>query len=350
MLPPVPGSTNCDSGVRFFHQPAPQSDATRSTLDIADYEQLLSDWFGAEVVLLSSGRAGIALYFQALGLDRYRSSVELPRFISPCVMDTVVEYAYPTERGDGDAVTILYHQYGYPQVTRPQGRILEDICHRFYERPSSGRRRWVGQASVFSLPKFFGTAGMAGGIVTADAALANTMRELRRRCPAAPRETRQWMRAICQKVRSDPDVKDVRPYLRAAYALLWEYVQPDLDDLAGFPTTGEGIRAIGESRAERIDRLIEGLGANASPADFIDGARSWLPFAFAYFGSSDPGRLAKADQALREAGIRAGIYRVDVARNATAPDYRPCLLLPCHQDVPEARLDDMVRIVRRHDG
>jgi len=338
----------CDSDTVFTHQPLPKPEAKGGTLTIEENERLLSDWFGAEVVLLSSGRAGISLYFQILGLERYSSNVVLPRFISPCVMDMVVQYAYPIERGTGDVTTVLYHQYGYPQTNRPKGQVLEDICHRFYEHSATGDRSWVGQVSVFSLPKFFGTAGMIGGLVTTNAVLANKIRKLRNSCPLAPLGTREWIRETYQKARSNPGNVNFSPFLKAAHSLVGEYVQPDLDDLNGFPATLEEIQLIGEYRRERIDRLIEGLGANAAPASFIEGVRNWLPFAFAYFGSGEPVQFSKADEALRNVGILAGVYNVDVNRNTSSPNYRLCLLLPCHQDIPLAEIDKMVYIIKEY--
>ena len=41
----------------------------------------------------------------------------------------------------------------------------------------------------------------------------------------------------------------------------------------------------------------------------------------------------------------AGIYHVDVSRDMADPDYRRCILLPCHQDVTDDHLDTMERIL-----
>ena len=332
----------------IVHQPYPNVGKSHSTLSIDDYEKLLSEWFGTEVVLLSSGRAGIILYFQALGLNRYNSFVEIPRYISPCVIDVVVQYAYPVQQGTDNSVSILYHQYGYPQKYLPNGHVLEDICHRFFEKPMTGSRNWIGDVGVFSLPKFFGTAGTVGGLTTNNTELAMTIRHLRDSCQLPPPGTRDWIRSIYQKKRNNPEAKSLIPYLKAAYSLIEEYVQPDLNDLAGFPTSLEEIQSIGEKRLNRIDRLVDGLGNNSIPVSFSDNIRNWLPFAYAFFGSGNKVNLSDADRTLREAGICAGIYQVDINRNISAPDYQPCLLLPCHQDVPMKKIDVIIDIIKQH--
>ena len=88
-------------------------------------------------------------------------------------------------------------------------------------------------------------------------------------------------------------------------------------------------------------------GEAAWPGGFVDVEETMLlPFAIPWFGDQDGHRLAGIADVLRREGFEAGVYHVDVNRDMTAPDYRPCLLLPCHDLIPEgdfARMCEMVR-------
>src|SRR6266567_4107946 len=124
---------------------------TPALLAVADAESVLSDWFGADVILTSSGRAAIHMYLQALGLNRYRSRIVLPRLISVCVVDAVIRSGFPVDAACGivgDA-SILYHQFGIPQCACPSGIVIEDICHALFASPSTGIRDWKGEVAVF---------------------------------------------------------------------------------------------------------------------------------------------------------------------------------------------------------
>lgn len=249
-------------------------------------ERALEEWFGRHVILTSSGRAGIRLWMQAKGLHRHDNKMRVPPYMSSCVLDTIGLHAFPVQ--EPAEVTLWYHQYGLEQCAESRvvvGRraVLEDIAHGFFIRPTHD--------AVFSLPKFFGIADEAGGIVTEDDETARRIRE---------------MRDV-----GTPPVPAYRP------------------SLAGFPV-------------DRIDevqglRVIVCRKMNVMVGSNISGE----PFAFPYFGDD----LGAKNRALSEAGIDAGVYHVDINRDMTSPDYRRCILLPCHQNVTDEHLATMERIL-----
>src|SRR4029079_5467621 len=158
------------------HAPAFKTAASVTT--VREAEVVLSEWFGAPVVLTSSGRAAILLYLGVTGHDRYRHRVAVPRMISACVLDALIRRAFPVDAATPQAAdtTLLYHQYGFMQETRPRGHVLEDISHSCFASATTGVRPWAGDAAVFSLQKFFSIATMIGGLVVPDADLARTVR------------------------------------------------------------------------------------------------------------------------------------------------------------------------------
>lgn len=344
-LPPLDGIGAVARGHAVTHYPHPPAAAL--PVDPTACERLLSGWFDRSVVLLGSGRAGIHLYLQAKGFNRYRDRVWVPPYMSLCVLDTLARRALPVEDGDGHAVTLLYHQYGLSQTARPPGTVLEDICHQFFGAPHTGARQWMGEAAVFSLPKFLAIEGMGGGIVTADADLAARIRELRDSAEAELPGARTWMRRVIGTTYRDPAASSVAPLLESAYALLTRYPRPDPRDLAGFPVTAEAIAAVGSRRRAVLRHLIDALGPDAAPADILGALDQRPPFAFPYFGCGDRVRLEALNRMLAENGIHAGVYNIDVQRDMSARRYRPCILLPCHQDLRAGDIEVIADILGR---
>jgi hypothetical protein len=320
---------------------------TAVAVDTTQAEHLLSQWFEGSVVLLGSGRAGLCLVMKALQFSRYRSRIQVPCFLSTCILDALGRYAFPVNGSEAGDLRLLYHQYGLTQKLAKKSPIpvLEDICHQFFASPNSGARRWAGEAAVFSLPKFFGIAGMGGGIVVLDAALADDIRALRDEAEQELPGARRWMREIISATYRNPSKSSLEPLLESAYALLLRYPRADAKDFAGFCESLDEIRHIGQKRSHIVEHLIDISGPKAVPSDILEIIRKTPPFAFPYFGLNGRDELEALDSALNEAGIHAGVYNIDIARDMEAPIYKPCLLLPCHQDVSENQLATMGRIL-----
>jgi hypothetical protein len=47
-------------------------------------------------------------------------------------------------------------------------------------------------------------------------------------------------------------------------------------------------------------------------------------------------------------GIYAGIYHIDVNRNSLKPNYKSCILLPCHQNIPLNTLEGAVKQIAKY--
>lgn len=313
-------------------------------------EKILTEWFGSPTVLLASGRTGLHLHLRAKGFDRYRHKLAIPPYLSRCVINALTPSVFPVELpNEGDGM-LLYHQYGFLQRCCPKNKgVIEDIAHAFFASPSSGARDWAGEVAVFSLPKFFAIAGMAGGLVIRNAEIAGKIREMIDRAPPEPSGIREWMRqVIASAYRHNP--ADPRLLLvAAAYELLLSFYLPDARDLAGFPGSIAEICRMGEQRHKRVVFYRSFFGEEAVPPDFWNNDEELLPFALPYFGSGDERRLQRANRALEEQGVVAGVYHVDVNRNMYEPDYKPCLLLPCHQDIAMEDFEGICRTVRDYD-
>ncbi len=316
------------------HAPEPVAHPARRSR--AQVEEILAEWFGADVVLTSSGRAAMMLFMTAVGMNRYRHRIEMPRMISACVFDAVIRRGFPIDaasRSPAD-MTVLYHQYGIPQRYRPERTTLEDISHAFFANPRTGERAWVGEAASFSLPKFFPTAGMIGGLVVKKPGLAAELRSLRDAAPETTEEERAELGRV-YRTRRGPD---------AVY--LTRLLNPRIfdDETGGTPGSVAEIRAVGARRQEMFCRILEGVATAALPEGWRSLLSSALPFALPIFG--EEGRLARADQELIKLGVSAGLFQIDRNRDMSKPDLSTALLLPCHEHISLCLADQMAEILR----
>ncbi|HYM00447.1 MAG TPA: hypothetical protein VEZ90_15945 [Blastocatellia bacterium] len=350
-LPPKTSQGNAVKGRRYIVSHCPRSEAnTASALpDPCACENLLAEWFGRPVILLASGRTGLHLFLRALEFNRNRHKLQVPPYLSRCVMNAVTESAFPVQAPQPADGVLFYHQYGASQCCSPRcDVVVEDIAHGFFASPDSGSRAWFGNAAIFSLPKFFGMSGLAGGLIIDPGETEERIRDTVWNSPADPSGVRAWMRTT---ISGDSGEMAEPLFVESAYELLLKLFRPDPRDLIGFPRSLDAIYSIGKERAERVSFFEQYFGENNKTFRSFRGSQDQtLPFALPYFGSGDPKALDRANRALEEQAIEAGIYHVDVRRNMYDPEYRPCLLIPCHQDIPMDLFESICATVRDHDA
>lgn len=301
-----------------------------------DAEARLSDWFGRPVVLMSSGRAALLACFRHLGLNRYASRLAMPPRTAQCVFDAVTRAAFPVDPASDAspvAATLLIHQYGHLLSDRPAGPVVEDICHAFFARPDSGRRDWAGELAVFSLPKFFPLAGMAGGVVAADEALARALRAGR---DAAPRLSDAQLAADRASWRGGEPAALELAYLRALL-----HPAASADALAGLP---EDIAAVGARRAAVTATLLDAIPTATLDQAWRAMCRQALPFALPVFAAPDD--LARLVESLRAMHVETGLFRIDRARKMAKPEPQIAALVPCHHAIGDAEVQAMADRLR----
>lgn len=320
------------SQIVFRH--APPIEDNGPSPGVAGLEAVLTRWFDAEVVLTSSGRAAMLLWLTEAGLDRYRDRICVPRMIATCVLDAVIKRGFPIDIVGAPLAeaTIFYHQYGFTQAVAPSGgRVLEDICHAFFSTPSSGARDFVGEAAIFSLPKFCGLGAMAGGLLTRDKALAQALRTRRDAFPPLPAEAR----ARHSQIWRESSISGGTP-LEILY--LERLANPRIADeeLAGAPMDIKAIAAVGAQRRVILDAWLRLIPAGYLPDDWRQLLMTTLPFVCPVFGPSE--KLARLNQFFSENGFHAGLYQIDTQRNCVAPVLASALLAPTHHRVEINRL------------
>jgi hypothetical protein len=137
--------------------------------------------------------------------------------------------------------------------------------------------------------------------------------------------------------------------LESAYELVFELCRATPEHLAGFPRTQDELVDIGLRRKERV-AWFRSFFSKEAESGLWSAGEELLPFALPYFGNRGLEDLRRANAALLERRVHAGVHHVDVRRDMLAPTYRPCILLPCHQDVPMTEFEEICRTVQRYAG
>lgn len=145
-------------------------------------ESAFSTRAGADAVLLSSGRAAIAMVLDFLNVGRAQT-VFAPRYSSFCLWDVIGRRANPSSslsvRAD---VVLAVHKWGrVEKLKSPErhGLVIEDSVDSIFEEraeyfPNSG------VCEIVSLPKVMGTY-YGAIVITRDSALAENLRDRRKR-------------------------------------------------------------------------------------------------------------------------------------------------------------------------
>jgi len=341
---PPPGPSH------IWHYPDFRAPIQNIRFDVKTFEGILSQWFDAPVILTSTGKSAIELYFQAKGYDPYQTKVHVPPYFARPLLSSLGRSVFPVLHGSPDYPVIHYHQYGFPQRSRPQTKdVLEDIAHSFFASDASGSRNWSGEIAVFSLQKLFPLAGQAGGIVVQNESVYLDIRARLDAKPRAPDNIAEWVRSTLYSAytyqTTEPEYGE-DSLRNLAYELVHDFPHPDPESLIGCPISFPEIIKIGRKRKQIVDIYFDNFHDNVLLRKFWDQEEPFLPFAIPHFGTGDEEKLRKAEKTLHENGIASGVYRVDHNRNMYAPDYRPCILLPCHQNIAASKFDEICGIVK----
>ncbi len=336
-MAPAGMSTRAAAPAALQPEPTTVHDAI---VTVTEAERLLEDWFGRPVLLLASGRSGIFLLMRHAGLVRADSAIEISRFHSRCVLNALTYHAIPVLAPAAADACLLFHQFGFPQKTRGRGFVIEDLAHGFFATPGSGERSWAGDFAIFSLPKFFGVAGLGGGIIASTGEQIAALRALLGEFPRADEDVHSWMRQVYVEsfVGHRGDAADAL-WLEAMYELLFTFPAPDPLALSGLPRTAGELAEAGARRAQRVE-VFRSHFPNA-PSGLWPDSRL-VPYGLPFFARGEAeleGALAEA----RAGGLMAERCHIDVRRDMNSPDYRPCLLLPAHHEVDQARFESVCR-------
>ncbi len=308
---------------------------------------MISEFHEVHCVLTSSGRAAIRLCFEAMGLSRYNSTIAAPRMISRCVLDVLVRFGFPLDASAAQSADacLRYHQYGVAQADFAHGpRYLDDVCHAFFWSGNRGGKGWAGDFAAFSLPKFFATRGMAGGLLVKDAALAEALRARRdASAPPTPEARRREAQIFAAAYEGDPAHAEDLEHLYLQRTLR---LRCNAEDLCGMPARTRAMRDTRARRAEILERLVTAAPARLLPPGWPQVLAQSLPFALPLF-FSDAAERDKAGAAVAALGMLNGVYTIDKARRQAAPQPARALLIPCHDEIADVDIEALAGVLSR---
>ena len=266
--------------------------------------------------------------------------VMVPHWLGPPVYMTMHDYCFPTT-----ALTpqtrgmFVYHQWGFPQdldpilaFCREHGLFcIEDCAHAFQSHYKGKRVGTFGDASVFSLAKFFPCV-TGGAIYTGNPEIRDFIAR------ALPEHDAPLARSVFrQRAAFDADPSPGnRVELTRDYAIYNRVLKIKPYALA------VARSGIGQGLLHRRQSNYQILVQEFSRYDFVETLSSVgvTPWIFPMFlGPHYHDRIVKA---LTSSGIESGIYHFDVNRNLLNPDFRKCVAVPCHQGLSE---DEVARII-----
>lgn len=289
-----------------------------------DLEEMLSGMFGkvATPVVVSSGRVGLVLALEALGVKRM-DPVGLFGYASHCVIEAVGRVGSPVCYAATTAphTRIVYHQWGYVQQYEPFSRLVEDAVDSFC-LPGAILFPAGGDYEVWSLAKIFGCQG--GGVLWCrDRTAASRVRALR--------DGRTQLKHLRWALRylSAPFPR-LRPLWYGAESAGGE---PPAWACGDMRWCFDQWEEIGANRRRRLE-LVQDL----APA-WLPSMKDRLPAVVPVLASEQQGA------ALVALGFHAGFRHFEVVAEGVAPTHHRTFPIPVHQDVPLRVLEHARRIL-----
>ncbi|MFI5349401.1 MAG: DegT/DnrJ/EryC1/StrS family aminotransferase [Elusimicrobiota bacterium] len=293
--------------------------------------------------------ASVLGYLRSAGtLADRMSPVLAPRWMDYSVYRTMMGFCFPTvDVRAGASVLMAYHQFGFPENMRlimefadfKKMTVIEDCAHApasaFEGRPLGS----IGRFGVFSFSKLVFCYAL-GGIAYSDPGFEEWLRRKRTRQSRPLGLLLDGIKLVDEFWTSrhgeTPFVANLR---KAAYSLYEDGPAPAERNICLWLAKRGGEIAARQRNYRRVLETARSWGiCDGLEAEGI--TPSWIPLLV-----PEP-KIARIVSDIEAVGVRAGGGRFDVARFFIEPDYRPCVLLPCHSGIGENELDRMLMAVR----
>jgi len=319
--------------------------------DYKPYRVHVPVFFGMEdgITYTFSGKSALTLllrYFRSVGALRNRADqILVPQWLGAWVYMTMHEHCFPTAtfnpltRG-----LFVYHQWGFPQDLDPILEFcrehnlfcIEDCAHAFESSYKGKRVGTFGDASIFSLAKFFPC--VAGG------ALYTVNPQLQHFIDAVlPEHNTRLARAVFKR----RAVFDAAPSPENRIELTRDYGVYDRT-LKIQPNVLAMVRAsIAQTPLHNRQTNYQILAREFSKYDFVETlpVDDVMPWIFPLF-LDDPFR-GKLSSALVSNDIESGVYHFDINRNMLNPDFQKCVAIPCHQGLSQNNISTIIDVVNK---
>jgi hypothetical protein len=304
---------------------------------------------------VGSGKAAIAAvlgFLRQTGiLASKNSEVLVPQWLGIPVYQQITNYAFPVLSCTPRTRAILaYHQYGFPQdmdrildfATANHLTVIEDCAHAAESFYKNQRLGTLGEYAIYSFSKFAFCFAL-GGVRFGQTDFSGYLDMAVTRQPGLLRPAINLFKLIDEFNLSHDPPRMQATMTRgriAAYSLYGESVAPSKQAIALWKKKGPSELATRRKYFAYLRERTRDWGI----CDHLE-TDGVAPYAIPVRLPDDKAQVLVAR--LQEQRIHTGIYRFDMNRCLLAPDFVPCVLLPCHGGISEAEFDKIVEVVRQ---
>ncbi|MDO8493065.1 MAG: DegT/DnrJ/EryC1/StrS family aminotransferase [bacterium] len=301
-----------------------------------------------DIVYTFSGKSSLTLllrYYQHIGKLKDRSDqILVPQWLGDPVYMVMHEHCFPTTFMNEKVKGIMvYHQWGFPQDMDYIKKFCEDNklffiedCAHTHESYYKGQRLGTfGESSFFSLGKFFSSV-VGGSIYTQSDSIKKFIEE-------KFQEDDEKLSTEVFNRRHNFDVSSTQENvieLRRDYAVYSKLLKCPEYSLAISQQEVAGGAML--KRRAHYELYKKAFGGSKYLSDLIK--EDVVPWVVPLF--FDEIKNKKVVSALRDAGIKTGVYHFDVNRNMFKPDFKECVPLPCHQGMTTEDVLKVIDIVK----
>lgn len=297
-----------------------------------------------------SGKSALSLllqYYRYNGILKNKSEeVLVSKWLGTWVYMIMQKFCFPTVTiSKGVKILLVYHQWGFPQnmdkimaFAKAQNLVvIEDCAHAFESYYKSKRVGTFGNASIFSLAKFFPSV-MGGAVYSKDKKIHNFIKD------KIKTEDSPKLASATFKNRKKFDVSP-----NSKNSILLEQYYAVYDKILACPPYSEAVvrnevvQGLLKNRKRNFNLLKEAF----TKTGYMKGLEkeNVLPWIVPLFL---PGKMnQKVAQALIDRGIESDVLHFDLNRNMLEPDFRECVGVPVHQGITESEMTEIISIIKK---
>lgn len=299
---------------------------------------------GIRLIPYFSGRSAMVFGLKALGMDRM-DEIMVPPYLGHCVLSALSRVSFPAMSvSERTRAILVYHQFGFPQrideiedFARKRNLIIFNDCANtiFTEVGGQNIVAW-GDVAIVSLAKLF-PCGMGGGLWMKDKEVHKKLPKVDDLDRKLAEESFEYFISIQSgeyKERTDIHIQALYGYLPDIQSMApnaWTSL-PDLaDDIHADIERRKRIYALSVEKFEDLVPICEG---------------DVVPFAVPIRG--DRTKLEEISRKIQGTmGYSLPVLHFDYHRNMLAPDYRPSLVVGCHDRWDIGSVEEILTVIER---
>jgi len=330
-------NTDMESAVSIY--PSLAKSASFKTSPVKPFFDAICDVCKCDYLPFFSARSALLAGIKALGLNR-SDEILVPPFLGHCVLSAMEYSSFATLLPNNNVKAILVlHQFGFPQnieliqtVAEDKGwLILNDCAHALYAKAEIGQ--W-GDISIVSFSKFF-QCGQGGGLLAT--------RHVLERLPEAMLRDAEIVATCFNEYAACLVCKDAEERL-VRMSALYGYIP----FLRGISTFAAGL--LPQRPAEILDdkeRRIKYFRMAVEALPHLENIYDETIVPMAIPVSGPPNKLQTISESIRsQFGVITPVMHFDFAQNMLQPDYRPALMIGCHEGWSEEVVADICTFLR----